>query len=124
MNRQQKRKFDDFLIQNRSGTQKTADEMIKAALDDQLSELAEKRGEDLFREEQKSAALEKERDEALNRANQAEKEVLESKDTLEKVDLMKKHLDNILAIKEAKIASLESQLANINALLREDSPVV
>lgn len=97
--------------------------MIKATLDDLLSELAEKRGEDLFREEQKIATLENERDEALERAVQAEKEASEAKDTLEKIDFMKKQLENLLAIREAQIASLESRLAKINALLREDSPV-
>lgn len=97
--------------------------MIKAAFDDQLNELAEKRGGDLFREEQKIAILENERDEALERAVQAEKEAWEAKETLEKVYLMKEQLENLLAIWEAKIASLELRLANINALLREDSSV-
>jgi hypothetical protein len=98
--------------------------MITATLDEQLSEFVEKRGEDLFREEQKIATLENERDDALMRAAQAEKEAAEAKHTLKKkLNVMKKQFDNTLATKEARIASLESRLANINSLLREDSPV-
>jgi len=120
----EERKLDDFLGQNMSGIQKTVDEMIKAALDDQLSELSREGTEALKREEQRMATLEKERDDALKRAAHAEKEAAEAKDTLKKkVDVMKKQFHNTLATKEARIASLESRFANINSLLRENLPV-
>ena len=85
-----------------------------------MNELVKEEAEDRDWEKQEIATLEKERDEALEMAAQAEKAAAEARDKHgKKVDLMKKQFDNRLAIKEAKIASLESRLANISALLGE-----
>ncbi|RBR25190.1 uncharacterized protein FIESC28_02098 [Fusarium coffeatum] len=72
----------------------------------------------------KITGLEKERDEVLSQVEDAEIDAQQAWDYANmRINRKQKRFDNILAIKEAKIARLESQLANLHSLSNSDATV-